>query len=176
METLGDSLQPSKNSDDWKPQALNGGRYSSQRPRTALGRNQNNPMTIESIAAEIVDRIDGNPDCKLNKAEAVANVLRQFLKEVVPSCPNAPVEALERMSTNPPETVIEVASHDLFAVLDILNAFEYESEEDSCMGMSFFKARLCEDSFFRIKRKLEEFLKSSENGQAQRRDVSKTNY
>jgi hypothetical protein len=46
-------------------------------------------MTIESIAAEIVDRIDGNPDCKLNKAEAVANVLRQFLKEVVPSCPNA---------------------------------------------------------------------------------------
>lgn len=45
-------------------------------------------MTIESIAAEIVDRIDGNPDCKLNKAEAVANVLRQFLKEVVPSCPN----------------------------------------------------------------------------------------
>jgi hypothetical protein len=48
-------------------------------------------MTIESIAAEIVDRIDGNPDCKLNKAEAVANVLRQFLKEVVPSCPNAEV-------------------------------------------------------------------------------------
>ena len=67
------------------------------------------------------------------------------------------------MSANPPETVIEVASHDLFAVLEILNAFEYEADEDSSMGMSFFTARLSEDWFFHVKWKLEELLKSSAN-------------
>ncbi len=71
--------------------------------------------------------------------------------------------SIERMNPKSPETVIEVASHDLFAVLDILNAFNYEADEDSCMGMSFFEARLCEDSFFHIKWKLEELLKSSAN-------------
>ncbi len=62
---------------------------------------------------------------------------------------------------------VEVAQQDLLAVLEILNAFEYESDEDSCMGMSFFKARLCEDSFFHIKWKLEELLKSSTNAKVE---------
>jgi hypothetical protein len=67
------------------------------------------------------------------------------------------------MSTNPLKDVVEVASHDLLAAVQILNAFAYESDEDSCEGMSFFTARLNEDGFFRIKSKLEAILKSSAN-------------
>jgi hypothetical protein len=73
----------------------------------------------------------------------------------------------ERMSTNPPKDAVEVASHDLLAVVEILDAFTYESDEDSCMGMSFFTARLSEDWFFHIKWKLEAILKSSANSQNQ---------
>ena len=46
---------------------------------------------------------------------------------------------------------------DLFEILD---SFNYEPDEDSCMGMSYFKARLSEDWFFitknNLKQKLEE--------------------
>ena len=70
------------------------------------------------------------------------------------------------MSTNPPKDVVEVASHDLLAVVEILDAFAYESDEDSCTGMSFFAARLNEDWFFHVKWKLEAILKSSANAQS----------
>jgi hypothetical protein len=67
------------------------------------------------------------------------------------------------MSTNPLKDVVEVASHDLLAVVEIMDAFAYESDEDSCMGMSFFTARINEDWFFHTKWKLEAILKSSAN-------------
>jgi hypothetical protein len=70
------------------------------------------------------------------------------------------------MSQNPPKGVVEVASHDLLAVVEILDAFAYEPDEDSCMGMSFFTARLSEDWFFHVKWKLESILKSSANVKA----------
>lgn len=72
------------------------------------------------------------------------------------------------------ETVIEVSSLDLLAIWEILDEFEYEEDEDSCMGMSFFKARLCEDSFFHYKWKLEKLMESSANAQGEARADSAT--
>jgi len=63
--------------------------------------------------------------------------------------------------------VVGVGCDDLLAVVEILNAFAYESDEDSCMGMSFFTARLSEDWFFHVKWKLEAILKSSANVQVE---------
>jgi hypothetical protein len=61
---------------------------------------------------------------------------------------------------NQKKDVVEVSSRDLLAVLEILNAFDYVADEDSCMGMSFFTARLCEDGFFATKFHLEDALKA----------------
>lgn len=50
---------------------------------------------------------------------------------------------------------------DLSDVVQLLNAFDYEADEDSCMGMSFFTARLPEEGFFSVKFKLERLLKEA---------------
>lgn len=42
--------------------------------------------------------------------------------------------------------------------IDLLDKFTYEADEDSCMGMSFFKARLGEDGFFIVMSALEKIL------------------
>lgn len=82
----------------------------------------------------------------------------------------------ERMSQNQKRDVVEVASRDLLAVLEILNAFDYEADEDSCMGMSFFTGRISEDGFFITKRRLEAALKAHQDslanaqGQTRRKD------
>ena len=52
---------------------------------------------------------------------------------------------------------IEVPVYLLKRILDTLNSFNYERDEDS-MSMSFFKARLNEDGFFSDKNELEEIL------------------
>lgn len=49
---------------------------------------------------------------------------------------------------------INISVEDLSDVVQLLNAFDYEADEDSCMGMSFFTARLPEDGFFSVKFKL----------------------
>jgi hypothetical protein len=56
---------------------------------------------------------------------------------------------------------VEIQASDLIAVIKILDSFEYEADEDSCMGMSFFNARLPEDEFFHFKFKLERLLKDA---------------
>lgn len=70
------------------------------------------------------------------------------------------------MSQNQKRDVAEVASHDLLAVLEILNSFDYEADEDSCMGMSFFTGRISEDGFFTTKLRLEEALKAHQDSLA----------
>lgn len=70
------------------------------------------------------------------------------------------------MSQNQKRDVVEVASHDLLAVLEILNAFDYEADEDSCMGMSFFTGRISEDGFFATKWRLEAALKAHQDSLA----------
>ena len=51
-------------------------------------------------------------------------------------------------------------------VVQLLNAFDYEADEDSCMGMSFFTARLPEDGFFSVKFKLERLLEEARRPKA----------
>lgn len=56
---------------------------------------------------------------------------------------------------------VEIPAGDLVEVIHLLNVFDYETDEDSCMGMSFFTARLSEDMFFHMKYKLERALKDA---------------
>ena len=56
---------------------------------------------------------------------------------------------------------INIPVEDLSDVVQLLNAFDYEADEDSCMGMSFFTARLSEDGFFSVKFKLERLLEEA---------------
>ena len=62
--------------------------------------------------------------------------------------------------------VVGVGCDDLLAVVEILNAFTYEADEDSCMGMSFFTARMSEDGFFATKFHLEKALKAHQDSHA----------
>ena len=59
------------------------------------------------------------------------------------------------------EQLVKVA--DLVAIVEILNAFNYETDEDSCMGMSFFTGRINEDHFFATKWHLEAALKAHQD-------------
>lgn len=46
---------------------------------------------------------------------------------------------------------------------ELMENFTYEADEDSCMGMSFFKARISEDWFFHVKWKLEALVAEYES-------------
>jgi hypothetical protein len=59
------------------------------------------------------------------------------------------------------EPTVEIPASDLIEVIHLLDAFDYETDEDTCMGMSFFTARLSEDMFFALKWKLERALKDA---------------
>lgn len=74
------------------------------------------------------------------------------------------------MSMNSKKNVVEVDSHDLLAVLEIFNAFDYEADEDSCMGIAFFTGRISEDGFFATKWHLEAALKAHQNSLANSQD------
>ncbi len=56
---------------------------------------------------------------------------------------------------------INIQAEDLSDAVQLLNTFNYEADEDSCMGMSFFTARLPEDGFFSVKFKLERLLEEA---------------
>ena len=59
------------------------------------------------------------------------------------------------------EPTVKIQASDLIEVIHLLNAFDYEEDEDTCMGMSFFTARLSEDMFFHLKYRLERALKDA---------------
>ncbi len=56
---------------------------------------------------------------------------------------------------------INISVEDLDELIYLLDQFAYEADEDSCMGMSFFTARLPEDGFFSVKFKLERLLEEA---------------
>ena len=59
------------------------------------------------------------------------------------------------------EPTVNIHISYLANVVQLLNEFDYEADEDSCMGMSFFTARLPEDGFFSVKFKLERLLEEA---------------
>lgn len=66
------------------------------------------------------------------------------------------------MSQNPPENVIEVASHDLLAIFGILDALDYSGVEDDG-DTATFSGSISLDWFYHVKWKLEATLKSPAN-------------
>jgi hypothetical protein len=53
---------------------------------------------------------------------------------------------------------VSIPAHLIQSVIKILSNFDYEADEDSARGMSFFQGRINEDHFFAVKSELEKFL------------------